>query len=205
MMRLTTILTLLPLCLTSCLPFAASNNDETRETEAHNTIPQAKALESIAGDFDGDGNTERATLYHTPAYTIAGDSLTPEQHIAESYEITFDNESIATKVSSRRLSHLTHLGDINLDGKDELGVYTHNSSKDTSWGDYSAYSNNSSEWKSIASTTLNISLLESFGEDISIDRLITADSTKRGFATIQHITILDGESCEMTTESVRLI
>ena len=58
------IITLLPLCLTSCLPFAASNNDETRETEAHNTIPQAKALESIAGDFDGDGNTDAVTIHH---------------------------------------------------------------------------------------------------------------------------------------------
>lgn len=203
MMRLTKILTLLPLCLTACLPFA-SNSNET-QSEDGTITPQAEALESITGDFDGDGNIERATLYHTPAYTIAGDSLTPDEHIAESYAIRFDKESIATKESSRRLSHLTLLGDIDLDGKDELGVFTHNSTKEQSWGDYSAYSNNANEWQSIASTTLNISLLESLGKNIAIDKLITADSTRRGYVTIKHITILDGESCETTTESVQLI
>lgn len=201
-MRLTQIFRLLPLCLTACLPLSS---DSEAQTEANDFGPQVEALESIAGDFDGDGKSDRATLYHIPAQTIPGDSLTLEQHIAESYYIAFDKESIARKESSCKLSNLTPLGDINGDGKDEFGVYTHSSNSDASWGNYSALSNKDTEWQTIVSTTLNISLLESFGTDVNIAELITRDSTRQGYIRVKHFTILDGESCETTTETLRVI
>lgn len=201
-MRLTQIFRLLPLCLTACLPLSS---DSEAQTEANDFGPCIEALESIAGDFDGDGTSDQATLYHIPAQTIPGDSLNLEQHIAESYYIAFDKESIARKTSSHKLSNLTLLGDINGDGKDEFGVLTQGSQSDNAWGNYSALSNKDTEWQTIASTTLNVSLLESFGTDVNIAELITRDSTRQGYIRVKHFTILDGESCEMTTETLRII
>lgn len=201
-MRLTQIFRLLPLCLTACLPLSS---DSEAQTEANDFGPQVEALESIAGDFDGDGTSDQATLYHIPAQTIPGDSLTLEQHIAESYYIAFDKESIARKTSSHKLSNLTPLGDINGDGKDELGVLTQGSQSNNAWGNYTALCNRGTEWQSIASTTLNVSLLESFGTDVNIAELITRDSTRQGYIRVKHFTILDGESCETTTETLRVI
>jgi hypothetical protein len=202
-MRLGHIITLLPLCLTACIPF--SNSEGDAQAEANNIGPCIEALESIAGDFDGDGTSDQATLYHIPEQTIPGDSLNLEQHIDESYYIAFDKESIARKTSSHKLSNLTLLGDINDDGKDELGVLTQGSQSYNAWGNYSALSNRGTEWQSIASTTLNVSLLESFGTTVDIPTLITIDSTRRGYIAVKHFTILDGESCEMTTETLRII
>ena len=67
-MRLERIITLLPLCLTACLPF--SNSEGDAQAEANNIGPCIEALESIAGDFDGDGTSDQATLYHIPEQTI---------------------------------------------------------------------------------------------------------------------------------------
>lgn len=202
-MRLTQIFRLLPLCLTACLPF--SNSEGDAQAEANDFGPQVEALESIAGDFDGDGTSDQATLYHIPEQTIPGDSLNLEQHIDESYYIAFDKESITRKTSSHKLSNLTLLGDINDDGKDEFGVLTQGSQSDNAWGNYSALSNKDTEWQTIASTTLNVSLLESFGTDVNIAELITRDSTRQGYIRVKHFTILDGESCETTTETLRVI
>ena len=113
-MRLREIITLLPLCLTACLHLQP---DGDAQCEANEIDPCIEALESIAGDFDGDGESERATIYHIAEQTIPGDSITPEQHIDESYYIAFDKESIARKTSPYRMSNLTLLGDVNSDGK----------------------------------------------------------------------------------------
>ena len=201
-MRHCKIITLLPLCLTACLPLST---DSDTQTEANEISPQIEALESITGDFDGDGESDCATIYHVAEQTIPGDSTTLEQHIEESYYIAFDKEGIARKTSAHRMSNLTLLGDINGDGKDELGVYTHGPQGKASWGNYSALSNSDSEWQSIASTTLNISLLERFGESVNISELITRDTTRKGYVTIKRFTILDGESYETTSETLSVI
>ena len=201
-MRLREIITLLPLCLTACLHLQP---DGDAQCEANEIGPCIETLESIAGDFDGDGESERATIYHIAEQTIPGDSITPEQHIDQSYYIAFDKESIARKTSPYRMSNLTLLGDVNSDGKDELGVYTHGPQGEASWGSYSALCNKDSKWQSIASTTINVSLLKRFGEDINISELITRDSTRQDHITIKRFTILDGESCETTTETLRVI
>ena len=204
-MRLAPTLTPILLLLAACSPLTTTKVDSKTETEANDIGPQVEALQSIDGDFDGDGKMDRATLYHIPKQTIMGDSITLNKEIEESYIVAFDNESISPQKSSRRLSHLTLLGDVDLDGKDEYGVYTHSANNDSSWGDYSAYSMQDSIWRSIASTTLNINLLESLGNEVDFNNLIAPDSTHRGRVIVQHFTILDGQSCEISEERVELV
>lgn len=205
-MRLVPVLTPILLLLAACSPLTTTKSDSTTESEANDIGPQMEALQSINGDFDGDGEMDCATLYHIPKQTISDDSTTLNKEIEESYIVAFDNESISPKRSSRRLSHLTLLGDVDLDGKDEYGVYTHSANNnDSSWGDYSAYSMQDSTWRSIASTTLNVSLLESLGNEIDFNNLIIADSIHQGRVIVQHFTILDGQSCEISEERVELV
>lgn len=201
-MRLGHLLTLLPLCIVACMPLTTADKESESLSETNNIGTNRIALQSINGDFDGDGESECATLYHIPEEVIMADSTTVAEVIEESYIIAFDDTQISPKVSTNRLSHLTHLGDINNDGKDEYGIY---SDGESSWGHFSAYCNREAEWQNIASTTLNIKLLERIGEVVDFENLITADAEEPGNAIIRHITILDGEKITSTKESVQLI
>lgn len=197
------IITLLPLLFIACAT-PSTPEKESAELGCATALPaDAVALQTIDGDFDGDGIQERATLYHVPKqHTIASD-VTPVNSEDDRYIVAFDDKDITPKISEQRLSHLTLIGDINADGRDEYGLFTH-SANNSSWGNYSAFCNRDSEWKNIATTTLNISLLERIESDVEIEKLITADPTENGYALIQHVVIIDGVKAQTSIEKVAL-
>lgn len=197
------IIALLPLLLIACANPSAPIEKSSEQSNTMGLPADAVALQTIDGDFDGDGTKEQATLYHVPEqYTLDNDS-TPVKSEEERYIVAFNNKDIAPKISEQPLSHLTLIGDINGDGRDEYGLFTHNTNN-SSWGNYSAYCNRDSEWQNIATTTLNINLLERIESDIEIEKLITADSTENGYAQIQHVVIIDGTKAQISSEKVAL-
>ena len=192
----------MPLLLTACVSPSAPQSEDSSEANTMGLPANATALQSIDGDFDGDGTKERATLYHVPdQQTSESDSVSTKSE-DERYIVAFDNDEIPLLVSKQRLSHMTLIGDINGDGRDEYGAFSRKNN--SSWGSYSAYCNRGEEWQKIASTTLNIDLLERIDSDIDISRLITADTTQSGYIQVQRIVIIDGTKAQISTEKIEL-
>lgn len=197
------IITLLPLIFIACTNPSAPEKESSEQSYTMSLPADAVALQTIDGDFDGDGAEEQATLYHVPEqYTKNSDSTLVKSE-DERYIVAFNDKDISPKISEQRLSHLTLIGDINADGRDEYGLFTYGTNN-SSWGNYSAYCNRDSEWQKIASTTLNINLLERIESNVEIEKLITADSVKNGYALIQHVVIIDGIKAQISSEKVIL-
>lgn len=176
------------------LATACTNNDIGKKLA---TEPIREPLESTTGDFNGDGQIEDATLYHIPAER---DSL-GQIVVDENFIVTFSADSIAHKSSTHRISHITTISDIDHDGKDELGLY-HPYSKHTSWGDFSVYSLRGGAWQKIASTTLNIDLIEDRDSTFCTGRIIVADTTSHEHIVINRHVVHDGTHIEVVSERV---
>lgn len=196
------ITALLPLLFTACVTPSAPQSEGENGANTMAIAANATTLQSIDGDFDGDGTKERATLYHVPEQQSSDSDSIGTKCEDERYIVAFDNNEIPPYISKQRLSHMTLIGDINGDGRDEYGAFSRKDN--SSWGSYSAYCNRGEEWQKIASTTLNIDLLERIDSDIDISKLITADTTQRGYIQVQRIVIIDGAKAQISTEKIEL-
>ena len=97
------IITLLPLLFIACAT-PSTPEKESAELGCATALPaDAVALQTIVGDFDGDGTQERATLYHVPKqHTMTSDS-TPVKSEDERYIVAFDDKDITPKISEQNI------------------------------------------------------------------------------------------------------
>ena len=141
MKRLTLIFTIL--LVVGC----GNNKVKTEYTESKNKIVQhdtpdgitsvlnengkldkGELMESIVGDFNGDGKKETAELYYKFTGEGGVDDDPTYTWVNDDYDVYFSDDAIKTLDSSIiqwGAANMTNEGDLNGDGADEIGLWIH--------------------------------------------------------------------------------
>ena len=111
---------------------------------------RGELLETITGDFNGDGVEEQAELY----YIFTGEGGVDDDPVYvgcdDNYDIYFSDNSIAPlsrDIIQWAASNLTNEGDLNGDGTDELGVWIRGGY--TACGTYVVFTYKDSKWSEL--------------------------------------------------------
>lgn len=177
--------------LSSCLHSTTNNNESAQQS----IISRAELIESIRGDFDGNGTDDEASLLHL----VERDSTSAIT--SERYMIVLNHTDSTLYQTEHQLSHLTHEGDLNGDGGAELGIYRNSSH--SAWGEYVVMSYTDT-WHEKASTTLNVELLERLSSVPNFDEIVTPDSEHNGNINVRHHTIVNSNEVTINTTSIEL-
>lgn len=103
-------------------PITTSDTAQTKPvtTPTNNAAPKVLVGLSINGDFDGDGQLETAMAIQTKE--IKENPL--ENKKAAVFAVQFSNNNLTTIDDIRRDIRLVNEGDLNLDGGDEISIYS---------------------------------------------------------------------------------
>jgi hypothetical protein len=136
-----------------------SNTNSTESAETQNTITadstttqpnnedDATILGRVAGDFNGDGKQESATLYYSNKLKADAEDTADYYSYIHKSEILFDDSTIAPISSEWCLTDLTDEGDLNGDGRCEIGVRV--GGGHSNWGSYTVYTFTNEGWKEL--------------------------------------------------------
>ncbi len=175
--------------MAACTPIKSKPQEHTPQKDIDSQL-----ISSIRGDYDGNGVSDNeAKLYQR----IMRDTLSETQH----FIIVLDNNDTTALCSTAILSHLTHEGDLNGDGRDEIGIYRKNGS--SSWGEYTILDYDTC-WHERYSTTMNLQLLEQYGVSPNFDDIITIDSEHDNHVILRRYTILNGERVDSIEEHITI-
>ncbi len=149
------------LILSSCL-----QSPKTSEITEPTIFDNAELLGSVKGNFKGENTNDTAEIFHI----VERDSTTTSNG---RYILIINRKDSTLFESHNKLSHLTLEGDINNDGRDEVGVYIERSG--TTWGEYVTMCF-SDTWHNVTTTTLNLRLMEELGTQLKFDEIVSRDS-----------------------------
>ena len=150
------------LILSSC-----SQSPKATEVVEPTIFDNATLLGSIEGNIRGENRSDTAEIFHI----VERDSTMTI--IDERYILIINREESTIFETRNKLSHLTLEGDINNDGRDEVGIYTENSG--TSWGEYTTM-HFSDVWHNVTTTSLSLRLLEELGAQPNFEDIVSRDS-----------------------------
>ena len=149
-------------------------------------IDKAKKEESVIGDFNGDGKSEYAALYH---YSKPIPEFKSHQFIDDYYhfcKIHFSDDTL-TRIQLVYVGcNLVNEGDLNGDGSDELGFF--NVVGNTRWGYYSVLTFVDGEWHELVCIRHNASWNPAPYQD-----LVRKDSYNYGHVIVKDIRLDDGK------------
>lgn len=168
---------------------------KTEEVVEPTIFDNATLLDSTSGNFRGENTSDTVEIFH-----IAERDSTMTI-INERYILIINRDKNTILESRNRLSHLTLEGDINNDGRDEVGIYIEKSG--TTWGEYTSMCF-SDTWQNITTTTLNRCLLKEFETEFSFDEIVSLDSLHRDKVIVKRPQIRNGEKIEIITETITL-
>ena len=150
------------------------------------TIDKAEKEESVIGDFNGDGKSEYAALYH---YSKPIPEFKSHQFIDDYYhfcKIHFSDDTL-TRIQLVYVGcNLVNEGDLNGDGSDELGFF--NVVGNTRWGYYSVLTFVDGEWHELVCISHNASWNPAPYQD-----LVRKDSYNYGHVIVKDIRLDDGK------------
>ena len=119
-------------------------------------LDRGELMESIVGDFNGDGKREAAELYYKftgeggvdddPTYTWGDDD----------YDVYFSDDAIKTldaSIIQWGAANMTNEGDLNGDGADEIGLWIHGGY--SMCGTYVVFTHSSDGWKKLVAIDHN--------------------------------------------------
>lgn len=153
------------LILSSCL-----QSPKTSEITEPTMFDNAELLGSANGNFKGNNTNDTAEIFHI----LERDSTTT---CNERYILIINREDSTLFESHNKLSHLTLEGDINNDGRDEVGIYIERSG--ATWGEYvTMYF--SDTWHNVTTTALSPRLMEELGTQLKFDEIVSRDSLHNG-------------------------
>ena len=176
------------LILSSCL-----QSPKTSEITEPTIFDNAELLGSVKGNFKGENTNDTAEIFHI----VERDSTMAISH--ERYILIINRNDSTLFESHNRLSHLTLEGDINNDGRDEVGVYIERSG--TSWGEYvtMCYSDT---WHNVTTTTLNLRFIEELGTQLKFDEIVSRDSLHNDQIIVRRPLILDANEIVIVEEII---
>lgn len=174
--------------ISSCLQ--APKIEEAAEVSIFDT---ATSLGSIEGNFKGVGSSDTAELLHI----IEHDST--QTHCNERYILIINREESTIFESHDKLSHLTLEGDINNDGRDEVGLYVEKSG--ATWGEYTTMYF-SDTWHSVTTTTLSLRLLEELNTEPNFEEIVSRDSLHNKQIVIRRPQIRDANEIVIIEETI---
>ena len=150
------------------------------------TIDKAEKEESVIGDFNGDGKSEYAALYH---YSKPIPEFKSHQFIDDYYhfcKIHFSDDTL-TRIQLVYVGcNLVNEGDLNGDGSDELGFF--NVVGNTRWGNYSVLTFVDGEWHELVCIRHNASWNPAPYQD-----LVRKDPHNDDYIIIKKIRLDDGK------------
>ena len=168
---------------------------KTEEVVEPTILDNATLLDSTSGNFRGENTSDTVEIFH-----IAERDSTMTI-IDERYILIINRDKNTILESRNRLSNLTLEGDINNDGRDEVGIYIEKSG--TTWGEYTSMCF-SDTWHNITTTTLNPHLLTKMGSELDFNEIINPDSLHQGHIIIKRPQIHNAEKIEIITETITL-
>ena len=150
------------LIISSC-----SQSPKATEVVEPTIFDNATLLGSIEGNLKGKSTNDTAEIFHI----VERDSTMTI--IDERYILIINREESTIFETRNKLSHLTLEGDINNDGRDEVGVYTEKVC--SSWGEYTTICF-SDTWHNVTTTSLSLRLLEELGAQPNFEDMVSRDS-----------------------------
>lgn len=174
----------------------ASVNSEEKHSSTNNNLSTDTISQSITGDFDGDGNNEKAWLA-SPNIKELISKYGQVPGVGDSY-IRFSNPNIPSiKIESCIGGQPVNEGDLNDDGADEIGLlpewWTSN------WYAYYVYTFGNEKWK------LAVDPISIYGNDFYEKKIdvIRKNPKKHGYVIIQFINVNDTDFI-FKTKSIRV-
>lgn len=142
------------LLLVIALTAACSVNDATTPSKHirmdcnnDNLAERGKLIESVTGDFNGDGQSEYAALY-----CFDGCADDNSENGTQIYCcIRFGNSDIPALYPTWVTSNLTNEGDLNGDGTDEIGFLVREGP--SYWDEYRVYTSDTDSWRELVSVS----------------------------------------------------
>lgn len=168
---------------------------KTAEVVEPTIFDHATLLDSASGNFRGENTSDTVEIFH-----IAERDSTMTI-IDERYILVINRDKSTIFETRNRLSNLTLEGDINNDGRDEVGIYIEKSG--TTWGEYTSMCF-SDTWHDITTTTLNRRLLKELETEFSFDEIVSLDSLHRDKVIVKRPQIRNGEKIEVVTETITI-